>query len=462
MAMLSPRSSLPQSMATATQQQRLSEDGARPEETRPTLGFPLQFPLPLPVNIAADILARSLRRPPRCALDLLCPEWSLCRRRNRALEAVLRTTRVDTHTLPCPEFGPGPAPGPAPAPETGTGTGTGPEMGQIETAFDHDPPKCGGRGRGGGSGRYCIPLEVMQDPREVFGGGGGGGGGSLPRDLQRELGRGGGGRGGRGGGGGGGGGGKAERIILREERAVGLVPYEDDLVIEVGGRGGEEEEQEEQEQEKGGAAREMVCGVDWYEKDALPAASAGDGEGGTPVYLFGKIRHLVVNCVPALAGIEAEDLGMMPATRCAQTRRNLEYLEERLEQERRAHLRVRWDAMERLETLCLDLRGFSMPEHRYLYVEDVLQLARSLHGKRLELLVIAGLRSFRSYHGFDPEKMADVEEGMWNPGLGAWVSKKKGVGINWWKMFEGAVRPGGRLVFVDKSNADGLLPPGAE
>ncbi|AEO53932.1 hypothetical protein MYCTH_2106715 [Thermothelomyces thermophilus ATCC 42464] len=479
MAMLSPRSSLPQSVATGTQQQRLSEEGARPEETQPTLGFPLEFPLPLPANIAADILARSLRRAPRCALDLLCPEWSLCRRPNRALEAVLRTTRVDTYTLPCPEFGSGP--GPAPAPETGTG----PETGQIETAFDHDPAKCEGRGR------YCILLEVVQDPREVFGGGGGGGG-SLPRDLQRELVR-------RWAGGsvvvvsqrreppvlgplwardlrrkgddeeekeegGGGGGGKAERIILREERAVGLVPYEDDFVIEVGGRGGEEEEEEEEEQEKGRAAREMVCGVDWYEKDALPAASAGDAEGGTPtpVYLFGKIRHLVVNCVPALARVEAEDLGMMPATRCAQTRRNLEYLEERLEYERRAHLRVRWDAMERLETLCLDLRGFSMPEHGYLDVEDVLQLARSLRGKRLKLLVIAGLRSFRSYHGFDPEKMADVEEGTWNPRLGAWVSKKKGVGINWWKMFEGAVRPGGRLVFVDKSNADGLLPPGAE
>lgn len=244
-------------------------------------------------------------------------------------------------------------------------------------------------------------------------------------------------------------------VILREERAVSLVPYKDDFVIEVGGWGGEEEGK------KGAAVRKMVFGVNWSEKDALPASN-GDAESERPVYAFERIRHLVVNSVPALAGIEAEDLGMMPATRCPQTQRNLEYLEERLEHERGAHLRIRWDAMERLETLCLDLRGYSMPEHSYLWVEDVFQLAQSLRGKRLKLLVIAGLRSFGYYSGFDPERIEDVEGGTWDPVLGAWMSKKKGVGINWWKMFEGTVRPGGRLVFVDKSNEDGLLPPGVE
>ncbi|KAL2161533.1 hypothetical protein VTH06DRAFT_8095 [Thermothelomyces fergusii] len=366
----------------------------------------------------------------------------------KPVPAVLRTTRVDTYTLPDPD---------------GHGPGRRSGRGRVETAFDHDPATCG---HGGG----CILLEVMQDPREAFAGCWW----TLPRVLQRELVRRWAGRsavvasqrpeppvlgplwardlrrredpGGRG-----------ARVILRDERAVGLVPYEDDFVIEVGGR----EEGEEEKEDGTGARAKMLCGADWYEKDALPA-SAGEAEGGAPVYLFGRIRHLVLNCVPALARLEAADLGMLPAARCAQTRRNLAYLEERLEHERRAHLRVRWDAMERLETLCLDLRGFSMPRRGYLDVEDVLRLAWSLHGKRLRLLVIAGLRSFRSYHGFDPETIEDVEGGVWDPSLGAWVSRKKGVGINWWKVFRGAVRPGGRLVFVDKSNEDGLLPPGAE
>ncbi|KAL2154403.1 hypothetical protein VTH82DRAFT_3079, partial [Thermothelomyces myriococcoides] len=101
-------SSFAQTIATATQQRRPpQENGSRPEETASGFALPLEFPLPLPATILVDVLAHSLRRPPVCALSLLCPEWSLCprhgyhgrrsrrSRRSRALllRAILRTVR---------------------------------------------------------------------------------------------------------------------------------------------------------------------------------------------------------------------------------------------------------------------------------------------------------------------------------------------------------------------------------
>ncbi|KAK4035069.1 hypothetical protein C8A01DRAFT_48680 [Parachaetomium inaequale] len=361
--------------------------------------------LPLPRDITTDILTRSLSCPPACALALLCPDWSLCRRRNPALEAVLRTTRVDTYTLPLDSTK---------------------EKGIISTTFDHAE-----------ADHIGLGLPCMRDPREKYGPRSG-----MPRDLRRELVR-------RWVGGSvvavsqreepmrvgplwgvdleGMGEGVA---LLREERAVGLLPYEDDLVV------------------LGRTGRVAVCGVDWREKEALPPSL----EGGEGEYLYERMRHLVVNSVLGLAEVEAEELGLLPGTWCAQTRRNLLYLQDRLEYERVAHLRLRWGALERLETLALDLRGYSLPTHGYFYDADVVELARSLQGKGLKLLVIAGLRSWRFYPGFEPADIAEAEGGKWDPTLAAWVSEKRGRGINWFKMFKGALRPGGRLVFVDKSN----------
>jgi hypothetical protein len=179
--------------------------------------------------------------------------------------------------------------------------------------------------------------------------------------------------------------------------------------------------------------------------------------------LFQRVRALVVNCVPALADIEVVDLGMPPTMWGPVVGRNMVLLGERLEYERRANWRVRWDAMERLESLFLDLRGYMMTGNKFLNHEDVLHLARSLKGKGLKLLVIAGLRSGARYHGPDPLRIEEVEEGVWDALGQMWVSRKWGRGINWWLMFRDAVRPGGRLVFVDKQDENRLrlLRPGA-
>jgi len=96
-------------------------------------------------------------------------------------------------------------------------------------------------------------------------------------------------------------------VVLREEQAVGRVSNKDDFVKEVGdGEGGR-----------------GFAGVDWYKKYSLPCFSADGGDHQkvylfeNPVYLFERIRHLVVNSVPALVRVETRDLGMMPVAWCA-------------------------------------------------------------------------------------------------------------------------------------------------
>lgn len=462
--------------------------------------FKFTFTSPLPPEIITDILTRSLALPPVCGLHLLCPDWSLCHRRHPVLEAALRCTRVDTYTLPPPQQ----------------------HRGTVETRFDHchaavcdgrgfEQDEAGrreGRGRGRGGSREtgdCIPLPVLRDPRggsmeglparyqrelvrawyvkfELFISlfwlmGAVSGATLLPscssysrhtqrgmkeltlldragrsvmvvsqrfeslgplwREIPREVVEG--------------------MLLLREEDAVGLLPFEDDL-CETG---------------TGAIAASSERGVFWVdgrEKETLPRLSragtrAGDGEDKSgPSYLFQRIRHLVVNTVPALAEVEVFELGMLPSTWGAEVSRNLVYLEARLEYERKANLRLRWDALERLESLFLDLRGYSLPTAKYLFDEDVLRLAWSLSGMGLELLVIAGLRSWeRLYPGPDALTIEEVEGGSWDLERQVWVDEANG-GINWWKMFERAVKPGGRLILVDKdagrANDLRLLQPG--
>lgn len=242
-------------------------------------------------------------------------------------------------------------------------------------------------------------------------------------------------------------------MLLRGEGVVRLCPFEDDYLGRVRGGG-------DGEGEKGGKLvfgverGEVVYGVDGGVKDSLPGGERS--EGGAPRYLYQRLRHLVVNTVPALAGVQADDLGTVPSVWLPAASRNLVYLAERLDYERRANLLMRWDALESLETLFLDLRGYSMPETRFLYFGDVVRLAQGLAGKRLKLLVIAGLRSWRDYPGTEPLGIDEVEGGVWDPEDRVWVNASGGRAVNWWRAFARAVRPGGRLVFVDREDGDEL------
>ncbi|KAH6650220.1 hypothetical protein F5144DRAFT_555623, partial [Chaetomium tenue] len=122
-------------------------------------------------------------------------------------------------------------------------------------------------------------------------------------------------------------------------------------------------------------------------------------------------------------------------------------LRQTLHCERTAYLWVRWDKMERLESLFLDLRGYSM-HPRTLFDEDVAYIARRLSENPLELLVIAGLRSWRFYPGPDPATMEEVVMGEMDPDFRVWRTYGYGTDINVFKTFRAAVRPGGRLVLM--------------
>ncbi|KAK1987097.1 hypothetical protein LZ30DRAFT_580735 [Colletotrichum cereale] len=125
-------------------------------------------------------------------------------------------------------------------------------------------------------------------------------------------------------------------------------------------------------------------------------------------------------------------------------------------------LAVRWCDMTQLETLYLDLRAYG----RGRAGEDSIRLgAAGMACLRLGCLVIAGLRSGDRYARPAGWQLCDWETDEVEAGGGA----------NWVKVFCGAVREGGRLIFVDRRMLDiswegwrmraekeGLLAPEAE
>lgn len=101
---------------------------------------------------------------------------------------------------------------------------------------------------------------------------------------------------------------------------------------------------------------------------------------------------------------------------------------------RRAYLWVRWDRLTRLETLFLDLRGYST-EPRTVHGSDLAKIAGMLHGMRLKLLVVAGLRSWGLFPGFDPTTMRDVETGGESQIPWLWMNEGFGGDLNVFKTF---------------------------
>ena len=88
----------------------------------------------------------------------------------------------------------------------------------------------------------------------------------------------------------------------------------------------------------------------------------------------------------------------------------------------------------------------------------VLKVAQSLYRleRKLKLLVIVGLRSYSSWPGQEPMKieeviLAEVVSVPVDPGWGIpLVRDDQTHQPNWVMIFGGAVRPGGKLVLVDK------------
>jgi hypothetical protein len=387
----------------------------------------------LPPEVISRIIVESVTETSECALSLLCPEWNLCHRRHAELEQILRCTRVDTFTLPS-------TPG---------------ERGHVSTTFGHGPED-------------HIWLPRIRDPRQEALTAEGG----LPSFYRREVLR------------------EGVRnsvivvdqeiteidwqdlppsfaqkgIILREKDKISLLPFVDDVRYLC---------------RKRGVTVEAVYGVDGVEKDRFPRIVTGAGGVGhgndeeeQPEYLYRRIRHLVLNTIPDFATLSLLEVSTnAPASLGEFVRRNIDSaipeefawedrVEKRLEFERRANLCLEWSRLTDLESLFVDLRGIAHSEgwrrKPYVLYEHVVDLASSLQGKGLKILVIAGLRSEGRYPGPEPATIIEIDEGEWDPATKLW-RVTRGNKINWWRLFRGVVRPGGRLILVDKRQGDGSL-----
>ncbi|KAI1268826.1 hypothetical protein F5Y18DRAFT_423056 [Xylariaceae sp. FL1019] len=103
---------------------------------------------------------------------------------------------------------------------------------------------------------------------------------------------------------------------------------------------------------------------------------------------------------------------------------------------------VNWSQMPNLETVFLDLRTYSLEQNtdfRLLSKKEIAECAREM-GRHLQLksLLLAGLGSqaFQmGYHGMEDDEVEEEEEIDGQP--------------NWIKLFYPALRPGGKIIFVD-------------
>ncbi|KAK1769403.1 hypothetical protein QBC33DRAFT_617557 [Phialemonium atrogriseum] len=177
------------------------------------------------------------------------------------------------------------------------------------------------------------------------------------------------------------------------------------------------------------------------------------GTTGAPItFIYERIQHLVLNTVPSLWDLKNTDFGTMPDYPQDIAPGVLEAIDAQLAVERSFHLIADWAAMTRLESVFLDVRPFSRSK---LGEADIAAAACGLAGRGLKLLVVAGLRSFEYYTGPEPMEMgpdSDAEDDgkdggrAYNPG-----------GWDWIRLFRDAVRPGGKLILVDKQ-LDAIRP----
>ncbi|KAK4453318.1 hypothetical protein QBC34DRAFT_395268 [Podospora aff. communis PSN243] len=376
------------------------------------------IPRGLPAELVTQILIHRYTKPASCALHDLVPEWNVCQRKNRGLEVMLRQTRVDTYVVPA--LG---------------------QQGVVSTTFDHGDDD-------------HIHFPVMEDIRELD---------RLGPFFHREL-------------------TKAwlsdsliqvkhqkpvlgpvwetpnYNRLLRDEKTLSLLPYEDDVHFH-------------RMAERAGtnySLREDADDLGEYGKDLIPLAEPlGPGETSDPYY--SQVRHLML-CTPLdVWRLKFPDIVTMPisGSMTPQVQRTLNGIEISLEMERSDCFCLDWERLGKMESLFLDLRGYSWGvtvHEELLRIDDVRFLARTLglyHRANLKLLVIAGLRSYGLYPGAQELDIETAEKGENNLSLDPQQypedpSAKDG--MNWIQMFRGALRPGGKLILVDK-RSDSLDMP---
>ncbi|KAK0731477.1 hypothetical protein B0H67DRAFT_74916 [Lasiosphaeris hirsuta] len=358
----------------------------------------------LPPELITKILLARFTQPPVCAFHLLAPGWNICQREYRELQKTIKVARVDTYIVPAKGH-----------------------QGEISSTFDHE--ECD-----------HIFLPVMEDPRKFE---------ALSpfyhRELVREW--------------------ASNTLIvvaqqarwvesllanikdtdclLRSPETMCLLPYEEERYTRT--------PTDDTHSHSTNASDDVDAG-----KDRLPVLSTIE-QNETSKFCFQLIRHLMLNTSPRLMGARAEEFGALPSTPATGiTRRNVQMIEELLWSERKTWLELDWGRLERLETLFIDVRNYGSGIVEGVDADDLYEMAESLSGKNLKLLVIAGLRSYKLFPGVELLNIEEVER--WETDSGETQAGRSLDGYNWWLVFRDAVRPGGKLVFVDKRVGELKLP----
>lgn len=349
---------------------------------------PLRIPPNFPVELKERILFYLYAEDPRCVFEVFCPEWKMCSREGKDSAS---SVRFDMYSLPK----------------------GGEEEGRVKarTAFG------GCCGQDGEGHRSCLCLPYFwRDPRGFDSEGRWPGG--YKRELMREW--------------------VDEGLVVvsharKEERLEGIKRH--DSLKGITGKG----EGTGIGLLRGEGVGRLVPGEGW--SGLVEAMPGGVGK----EYLCERIRWLCINTFPRLLKIAPLDAAD------PENGETIRAIGERLEEEWRDTYALDWGRMKRLRGLWVDLRIWEVVnrgrrEEDGFFRRVASKLVEGLKGKGLEVLVIAGLGGFKEEEG--EAKWADVEEGgKWDEESGLWRFERGR--IDWFRSFKEAVRPGGKVIFVN-------------
>ncbi|KAI0000614.1 hypothetical protein F4779DRAFT_604709 [Xylariaceae sp. FL0662B] len=186
---------------------------------------------------------------------------------------------------------------------------------------------------------------------------------------------------------------------------------------------------------RGRRARSILPYDDEYSEVAKMETPLG------PPHIFQLLRHIVIHSPLALLNIDARET-VRRETGVSDI--DLEILATAFDLDRASHLYLSWSQMPKLESVLLDLRVYSHDlntDSGCISKPDILGRAYEMgRWLRLKLLVIAGLQSYSffetSYESVTAEEIENEEELNGEP--------------NWIRAFLPALRPGGRLMLIDR------------
>ncbi|KAI1383077.1 uncharacterized protein F4822DRAFT_440765 [Hypoxylon trugodes] len=162
---------------------------------------------------------------------------------------------------------------------------------------------------------------------------------------------------------------------------------------------------------------------------------------GTP-HIYDLLRHIVIRSPLTLLDLDARGL-VGPKAKIGYA--NLEVLDMAIDLDRASPLWVSWSQMPSLESVILDLRIYSNElntERGCIGKHEIIERAQEMgRWLRLKLLVIAGLQSYMFETSYKSYTMEQIE-----------TEDELGSKPNWLKIFMPALRPGGKLVLLDRLN----------